>query len=64
MSKYFHSLSLPQLRAELIKVREEMRDMPTSHSQSNPSYVLGMRSLTRRENAILSEIASREKSSD
>jgi hypothetical protein len=51
-------MTIPQLQEELKRVREEMENMPMSHSQSNPSYVLGLRSLKRRQERILEALAA------
>jgi uncharacterized protein involved in exopolysaccharide biosynthesis len=40
------------LRAQLQKVHEELADMPTAYSQSNPGIVLGLRALHRKKAAI------------
>ncbi len=43
---------------KLAKVRMEIQDMSTSsYSQSNPAYVLGLRSLRRMEERLVSELA-------
>ncbi len=44
------------VQKDLQKVIEELRDLPTSWSQSNPSYVLGKRSLERRYKRLLEEL--------
>jgi hypothetical protein len=48
--------TLIALRNRLAKVEADIRDMPTSYSQSNPSYVLGMRSLKRMRERLIREI--------
>lgn len=51
---------LHTLRTRLAKVEAEISDMPTSYSQSNPSHVLGMRSLNRIRDRLQREIESIE----
>lgn len=44
------------LLEKLAKVESELRDMPSSYSQSNPSHVLGLRSLHRMRDRLLDQL--------
>lgn len=44
------------LLTKLAKVEAALRDMPTSYSQSNPSHVLGLRSLLRIKERLESQL--------
>ncbi len=51
------SEKVKELRQKLAKVRMEIQDMVTSsYSQSNPAYVLGLRSLRRMEERLVNEL--------
>ncbi len=51
------SEKIKELRQKLAKVRSEIQDMVTSsYSQSNPAYVLGLRSLRRMEERLVNEL--------
>ena len=51
------SEKVKELRQKLAKVRSEIQDMvASSYSQSNPAYVLGLRSLRRMEERLVSEL--------
>ncbi len=46
-----------ELRTKLAKVEEELRDLSSaSYSQSNPSHVLGLRSLRRIRERLIEQI--------
>ena len=48
-----------ELLKKLAKVREEIADMrSSSYSQSNPSHVLGLRSLLRIEERLVAQLFS------
>jgi hypothetical protein len=48
-----------ELLKKLAKVREEIADMrSSSYSQSNPAYVLGLRSLLRIEERLVAQLFS------
>ena len=51
--------SKKELLAKLAKVREEIADLrSSSYSQSNPSRVLGLRSLIRIEERLVAQLFS------
>jgi hypothetical protein len=55
-------MDLSTLHTRLAKVETDINNMPTSYSQSNPSYVLGMRSLKRMRERLIHEIKLAESS--